>query len=82
MAAAGGEPLRAYLHEQTAEKLPGRCTLAAVLCAVAAAGQGVATFATTQSRASNVTYRVFLVLAAAGYLAAVKVAKAMAYEKR
>lgn len=79
---AGGEPLRAYLHEQTAEKLPGRCTLAAVLCAVAAAGQGVATFAATQSRASNVTYRVFLVLAAVGYLAAVKVAKAMAYEKR
>ena len=34
---AGGEPLRAYLHEQTAEKLPGRCTLAAVFCAVAAA---------------------------------------------
>lgn len=79
---AGGEPLRAYLHEQTAEKLPGRCTLAAVLCAVSAAGQGIATLASTQSRASNVTYRVFLVLAAAGYLAAVKVAKAMKYEKR
>ena len=79
---AGGEPLRAYLHEQTAEKLPGRCTLAAVLCAVSAAGQGIATLASTQNRASNVTYRVFLVLAAAGYLAAVKVAKAMKYEKR
>ena len=79
---AGGEPLRAYLHEQTAEKLPGRCTLAAVLCAAAAAGQGIATFAAAQSRASNVTYRVFLVLAATGYLAAVKVAKAMEYEKR
>ena len=79
---AGGEPLRAYLHEQTAEKLPGRCTLAAVLCAVSAAGQGIATLASTQNRASNVTYRVFLILAAAGYLAAVKVAKAMEYEKR
>lgn len=79
---AGGEPLRAYLHEQTAEKLPGRCTLAAVLCAVSAAGQGIATFAATQNRASNVTYRIFLVLAAAGYLAAAKAVKAMKYEKR
>ena len=79
---AGGEPLRAYLHEQTAEKLPGRCTLAAVLCAVSAAGQGIATCAATQNRASNVTYRVFLVLAAAGYLAAAKAVKAMEYEKR
>lgn len=79
---AGGEPLRAYLHEQTAEKLPGRCTLAAVLCAVSAAGQGIATLASTQNRASNVTYRVFLVLAAMGYLAAAKAVKAMEYEKR
>lgn len=36
---AAGEPLRAYIHEQTVLKLPGSCTLAAVLAGITAAAQ-------------------------------------------
>lgn len=36
----GGARVRAYIHEQTAQKLPSLCRATAVLCAVASAGQG------------------------------------------
>ena len=41
----GGARVRAYIHEQTAQKLPSLCRATAVLCAAASAGQGVAVFA-------------------------------------
>ena len=41
----GGARVRAYIHEQTAQKLPSLCRATAVLCAAASAGQGVAAFA-------------------------------------
>lgn len=37
---AGGDPLRSYLYDQTAARLPGRCLLAAVLAALASVGAG------------------------------------------
>ena len=40
-----GRRVRAYIHEQTAQKLPSLCRATAVLCAAASAGQGVAVFA-------------------------------------
>ena len=39
-ATRGGDPMRAYIHEQTVQKLPSLCVASAVLCGVAAAGQG------------------------------------------
>ena len=38
----GGARVRAYIHEQTAQKLPSLCRATAVLCAAASAGQGTA----------------------------------------
>lgn len=34
-----GDPLREYVYEQTVQKLPGRCMLAAAACGLAGAGQ-------------------------------------------
>ena len=41
----GGDPMRAYIYEQTVQKLPSLAGLAAVLCGLAALGQGIALFA-------------------------------------
>ena len=41
----GGDPMRAYIHEQTAQKLPTLTRACALFAVLAAAGQGSAVFA-------------------------------------
>ncbi len=40
-----GARVRAYIHEQTAQKLPSLCIVTSMLCGVSVAGQGIAVFA-------------------------------------
>lgn len=79
----GGVRMRAYTHEQTAQKLPSLCMVTAVLCGVAAVGQGVAVFADgTQSLAS--THGIFILfeaLSCAAFAAAARLVKGMKWEK-
>lgn len=77
---AGGEPLRAYIHEQTVQKLPGRCLLAAVLCGVAAAGQLVSLVLAGFS-AARLIYLVMLAAAAGLFIAARDAVEKMEYKK-
>ena len=79
----GGVRLRAYVHEQTAQKLPSFCRATAVLCAAAAAGQGVAVFAAdTQLLMSTCgIFILFELLSCAAFAAAARLLKRMPWEK-
>ena len=80
----GGEPMRAYIHEQTAQKLPTLCTAAAVLSAAAAVGQGIAVF-TQDAHLLLDVYGIFILFAAgaaAAFAAAAVLVRKMKYEKR
>ena len=80
---AGGDPLRAYIHEQTAQKLPSLCRATAVLCAVAAVGQGVAVFAADAQMLMSTCgiFILFELLSCAAFAAAARLLKRMPWEK-
>lgn len=59
-----GDRVRAYIHEQTAQKLPTFCMAAAVLSAAAAVGQGVAVCANS-AQALLGTQGIFILFEAA-----------------
>lgn len=78
---AGGEPLRAYIHEQTAQKLPGCCRLAAVLAAVTAAAQLIYLALGAGSAAVRLGFAVLQGAAAAAFVLGGKRSKALKYER-
>ena len=79
----GGVRLRAYVHEQTAQKLPSFCRVTAVLCAVAAVGQGAAVFAADTQRLMSTCgiFILFELLSCAAFAAAARLLKRMPWEK-
>ena len=79
----GGARLRAYIHEQTAQKLPSLCRLTAVFCGVAAVGQGVAVFANGAQLllGAHGMFILFEVLSCAAFAAAARLVKAMPWER-
>ena len=68
----GGARVRAYIHEQTAQKLPSLCRATAVLCAAASAGQGVAAFAADAQLLWGMqgVFILFVILSCAAFAAA------------
>ena len=79
----GGARVRAYIHEQTAQKLPSLCRATAVLCAAASAGQGVAVFANGAQMLLG-THGIFILLeifSAAAFAAAAAFSRRMRWEK-
>ena len=79
---AGGDPLRAYIHEQTAQKLPGVCLAAAVLAALTAAAQLVQLALGGQNLAARLLFAALQTVAAAAFIRASKQFKALKYEKQ
>ena len=79
---AGGNPLRAYIHEQTAQKLPGVCLAAAVLAALTAAAQLVQLALGGQNLAARLLFAVLQAVAAAAFIRASRRFKALKYEKQ
>lgn len=79
---AGGDPLRAYIHEQTAQKLPGVCLAAAVLAALTAAAQLVQLALGGQNLAARLLFAALQTVAAAAFIRANKRFKALKYEKQ
>ena len=79
---AGGDPLRAYIHEQTAQKLPGVCLAAAVLAALTAAAQLVQLVLGGQSLAARLLFAALQTVAAAAFIRASKQFKVLKYEKQ
>ena len=79
---AGGDPLRAYIHEQTAQKLPGVCLAAAVLAALTAAAQLVQLALGGQNLAARLLFAVLQTVAAAAFIRASKRFKVLKYEKQ
>lgn len=79
---AGGDPLRAYIHEQTAQKLPGVCLAAAVLAALTAAAQLVQLALGGQNLAARLLFAALQAVAAAAFIWASKRFKALKYEKQ
>lgn len=79
---AGGDPLRAYIHEQTVQKLPGSCTLAAVLAAITAAAQLVQLALLRQSVPTRLLFVLLQAAAAAAFMVGGKRFKALKYEER
>ena len=79
---AGGNPLRAYIHEQTAQKLPGVCLAAAVLAALTAAAQLVQLALGGQNQAARLLFAALQAVAAAAFIRAGKRFKALKYEKQ
>lgn len=79
----GGARLRAYIHEQTAQKLPSLCTLTAVLCGLAAVGQGVVVFLNGAQMllGTHGMFILFGVLSCAAFAAAARLVKAMPWER-
>ena len=78
----GGARVRAYIHEQTAQKLPSLCRATAVLCAAASAGQGVAVFADGgQLLGTHGVFILFELLSCAAFAAAAWFLKRMPWEK-
>lgn len=77
----GGEPLRAYIHEQTAQKMPECCGLAAVFAAVTAAAQLVYLVLGAGSLAARLGFTVLQGIAAVAFALGGKNAKALKYEK-
>ena len=66
----GGDPMRAYIHEQTVQKLPSLCVASAVLCGMAAAGQGAAA-----------CFYTFEIAACAAFAAAAGMVKKMSWNR-
>ena len=79
---AGGDPLRAYIHEQTAQKLPGVCLAAAVLAALTAAAQLVQLALGGQNLAARLLFAALQAVAADAFIRASKRFKALKYEKQ
>ena len=79
---AGGDPLRAYIHEQTAQKLPGVCLAAAVLAALTAAAQLVQLALGGQNLAARLLFAALQAVAAAAFIRVSKQFKALKYEKQ
>lgn len=79
---AGGDPLRAYIHEQTAQKLPGVCLAAAVLAALTAAAQLVQLALGGQNLAARLLFAALQTVAAAAFIRASKQFKVLKYEKQ
>ena len=79
---AGGNPLRAYIHEQTVQKLPGSCMLAAVLAAVTAAAQLVQLALAGQNLPTRLVFTLLQAAAAAVFALANKRFKALKYERQ
>lgn len=79
---AGGDPLRAYIHEQTVQKLPSACMLAAVLAAVTAAAQLVQLALVGQNLPARLAFTLLQAAAAAAFVLANKRFKALKYEKQ
>jgi len=79
----GGARVRAYIHEQTAQKLPSLCRATAVLCAAASAGQGVAVFAADTQLLWGMqgVFILFELLSCAAFAAAARLLKRMPWEK-
>ena len=79
----GGARVRAYIHEQTAQKLPSLCRATAVLCAAASAGQGVAAFAADAQLLWGMqgVFILFELLSCAAFAAAALFLKRMPWEK-
>ena len=80
--AAAGEPLRAYLHEQTVQKLPGSCLLAAVFAAITAAAQLVQLALEGQNLPARLVFTLLQAAAAAAFVLASKRFKALKYERQ
>ena len=79
---AGGDPLRAYIHEQTAQKLPGVCLAAAVLAALTAVAQLVQLALGGQNLAARLLFAALQTVAAAAFIRASKRFKVLKYEKQ
>ena len=79
---AGGDPLRAYIHEQTAQKLPGVCLAAAVLAALTAAAQLVQLALGGQNLVARLLFAALQTVAAAAFIRASKRFKVLKYEKQ
>ena len=79
---AGGDPLRAYIHEQTAQKLPGVCLAAAVLAALTAAAQLVQLALGGQNLAARLLFAALQTVAAAAFIRANKRFKVLKYKKQ
>lgn len=79
---AGGDPLRAYIHEQTAQKLPGVCLATAVLAALTAAAQLVQLALGGQNLAARLLFAALQTVAAAAFIRANKRFKVLKYEKQ
>ena len=79
----GGARVRAYIHEQTAQKLPSLCRATAVLCAAASAGQGVAVFAADAQMLWGMkgVFILFELLSCVAFAAAAWFLKRMPWEK-
>ena len=79
----GGARVRAYIHEQTAQKLPSLCRATAVLCAAASAGQGVAVFAADAQMLWGMqgVFILFELLSCAAFAAAARLLKRIPWEK-
>lgn len=82
---AGGDPLRAYMYEQTTQKLPGCCRVASVLAGVTAAVRlGCTIWAAAQGAGVPFGHIIFAALqaaAAAAFALAMKQIGQMTYEK-
>lgn len=77
----GGARLRAYIHEQTAQKLPSFCLVSAVLNAAAALGQCAAAFLTGgQALGVHGIFIIFAIFACAAFAAAAVFARRVRWE--
>ena len=79
----GGDPMRAYIHEQTAQKLPALTRVCALFAVLAAAGQGSAVFANGAQMLLG-THGIFILLeifSAAAFAAAAAFSRRMRWEK-
>ena len=79
---AAGEPLRAYIHEQTVLKLPGSCTLAAVLAGITAAAQLVQLAVSRQNLPARILFILLQAAAAGAFAMENHQFQALKYEKQ
>ena len=79
---AAGEPLRAYIHEQTVLNLPGSCTLAAVLAGITAAAQLVQLAVSRQNLPARILFILLQAAAAGAFAMENHQFKALKYEKQ
>ena len=79
----GGDPMRAYIYEQTAQKLPTLMRVCALFAVLAAAGQGSAVFANGAQMLLG-AHGIFILLeifSAAAFAAAAAFSRRMRWEK-